>query len=154
MQPKASSPPPTTQPTTTSQEEELKQVGIAKLNFTREWLLTFMLYAEKNGDQLPSSFEQAAAFMPEEAKAAALAAADKYGLTPEQFEIVYQGSIKSLQSPAATIVMREKQAFQNIDGSWSRSYGFADGHSEIHRAADGNFAPWEAQHMAGPASGQ
>jgi hypothetical protein len=154
-QPKASSPAVTTQTQTTpSPEEEQKQAGIARLNFTKGWLLSFMLYAEKNGDQLPSSFEQAAAFMPDEVKALALAAGDKYGLAPDQFEIVYQGSIKSVQLPATTILIREKQPWQNSDGSWSRSYGFADGHSEIHRAVDGNFAPWEAQHMAAPAAGQ
>jgi prepilin-type processing-associated H-X9-DG protein len=33
---------------------------------------------------------------------------------------------------------------------WAKAYGFADGHAEIHSAADGNFADWEAQHIVAP----
>jgi prepilin-type processing-associated H-X9-DG protein len=45
------------------------------------------------------------------------------------------------------IVVREKDAWQAADGGWLRAYAFADGHAEIHKAADGNFQPWEAQHI-------
>jgi RNA polymerase sigma factor (sigma-70 family) len=139
----------------TTQEDEATLAGIAKMNYPKNWLLAFLLYAEKNQDQVPSSFEQAAPFFPEEFKAQAQAEAAKYGLTNDQFEIVYHGSIKSITAPQSTIVIREKQAWQTPYGTWARSYAFADGHSEIHVAADGNFAPWEAQHMfAPPADGQ
>ncbi len=146
--------PPSSPQPIVSPDEEARQVGIAKLNFTKGWLMAFMTYAQKNGDQLPTTFEQAAPFMSEEIKATTLQnAAEKYGLGTEQFEIVYQGAITSLPSPQNIIVMRERQGWQQRDGSWSRTYGFADGHSEIHRAADGNFAPWEAQHLAGAQGG-
>jgi prepilin-type processing-associated H-X9-DG protein len=48
------------------------------------------------------------------------------------------------------IVVREKDAWQAADGGWLRAYAFADGHAEIHKAADGNFQPWEAQHIIAP----
>lgn len=55
-----------------------------------------------------------------------------------------------MTSPQNVIVVREKEAWQATDGGWLRAYGFADGHSEIHSAADGNFQPLEAQHIAAP----
>jgi hypothetical protein len=68
------------------------------------------------------------------------------------FERVYQGPISSIAVTNAhqVIVVREKQAWQGIDGSWRRAYGFGDSHAEIHLAADGNFTAWEASHMASP----
>ena len=71
----------------------------------------------------------------------------KYGLTPDRYEITYQGSVFELTNSPAIIVIREKEPWQTADGSWVRAYGFADGHSEIHKATDGNFETWEAQHM-------
>ena len=71
-------------------------------------------------------------------------------LAPDQFEIVYQGSLNEITNPATIIVIREKEAWQTLDGGWVRDYSFADGHSEIHKAADGNFQPWEAEHTIAP----
>ena len=135
-----------------SQEEEQKLAGIAKMSYTKGWLLACLLYSEKNQDQLPANFEQAAPYFPQELKQETQADAAKYGLTNDQFEIVYRGSMKSITAPQSTIVIREKQAWQTPYGTWARGYAFADGHSEIHVATDGNFGPWEAQHMIAPAA--
>jgi hypothetical protein len=43
-----------------------------------------------------------------------------------------------------------QQQTDQLDGGAHRAYGFADGHSEIHKAVDGNFQPWEQQHMIPP----
>jgi hypothetical protein len=67
-----------------------------------------------------------------------------------QFEIVYQGALNEITNSAGTIVIREKEAWQSADGGWHRTYGFADGHSEIHKAEDGDFGPWETQHLQKP----
>jgi RNA polymerase sigma factor (sigma-70 family) len=136
---------------TSPAEEAEKQLSYAKLNYTKGWVLAFMLYSAKNQDQLPANFEQAAPYFPSELATNAAADFVKYGLTNDQFEIVYQGSMKELSAPQSTIVLREKQAWPTSHGTWARGYAFADGHSEIHAAADGNFAPWEAQHMVVPA---
>jgi prepilin-type processing-associated H-X9-DG protein len=37
-----------------------------------------------------------------------------------------------------------------VNGGWNRTYGFADGHTEIHKAEDGNFGPWEEQRIQKP----
>ncbi|PYK96068.1 MAG: hypothetical protein DME19_20925 [Verrucomicrobia bacterium] len=139
--------------------EYQKQAGIAKMNYAKYWVLAFQLYAEKNGEHFPAGFEQALPFLPEEAKVEMNLAAHeflpntpKYGLTPDQYEIVYQGTRSSVANPASVIVIREKQAWQTASGRWARTYGFVDGHSEVHSSDDGNFEPWEKQHMISPAS--
>jgi len=138
------------QPENDPAAEQAKQVGIAKLNYTRRWLLAFVLYAEKNQDQFPASFEQALPFLSEEAKTEP--DTSKNGLTPDRYEIVYQGALRNIANPSSAIVLREKEAWQRFNGNgWARAYGFADGHSEIHFSQDGNFEPWEKQHMALPA---
>jgi hypothetical protein len=123
--------------------EQQKQIGISKLNYSRDWMLAFMQYASQNKGEFPTNFEQALSFLPEGAKA-------ETNLVPDQFEIVYQGAMSEIASPATIIVIREKEALQTANGGSVRAYGFADGHSEIHKAVDGNFQPWEAQHMISP----
>jgi RNA polymerase sigma factor (sigma-70 family) len=113
-----------------------------KLNYSRNWILAFFLYAEKNRDQLPTNFDQAAPFLSPEIT-------NQTSITSDQFEIVYHGQINAVTNPANTILLREKQAWQS-NGKWSRTYGFADGHCEIHGNPDGNFDEWESQHLATP----
>jgi prepilin-type processing-associated H-X9-DG protein len=48
------------------------------------------------------------------------------------------------------IVLREKEAWQSVYGQWAKTYAFADGHSEIHVEADGDFNAFEARHAAAP----
>jgi RNA polymerase sigma factor (sigma-70 family) len=140
--------------TTFTPEEELKQAAIAKMNYAKEWVLAFHLYAAQNPGQFPTNFDQAASLLRDEAKLEAnlkehefLPNTPKYGLTPDHYEIMYQGAIPELTNGQEIIVIREKEPWQTPDGSWHRAYGFADGHSEIHKAADGNFETWEAKHM-------
>ena len=126
-------------------KEEGREKGITRMNFTREWVMAFRLFAARNQDQFPTSFGEALDFVPARAKT-------ETNLAVEQFEIVYQGSFSSITNPSATIVIREKEAWPRGDGGWAKAYGFADGHSEIHGFADGNFEPWEKQRII-PAPG-
>jgi RNA polymerase sigma factor (sigma-70 family) len=123
--------------------ERQKEIAIAKMIYTKAWTLAFWQYADKNQGQFPTNFDQAFSFLPEEAKSIP-------GLAPDQFEITYQGSLTSITNPQSIIVLREKDAIPDADGAAHRAYGFADGHSEIHKAADGNFQPWEQQHLISP----
>jgi len=124
--------------------EQEKQEGIAKMNYTRGWIMAFHMYARDHQGQMPASFDQAAALLPEETKAET-----KVGIN--QFELVYQGSLEGLANPSRVIVIRETQARQTSNGGWSRAYAFADGHSEIHRSSDGNFEKWESELLQKPA---
>lgn len=120
-----------------------RQVAILKMQYAKAWTLAFWQYADQNQGQLPTNFEQAAAFLPNDAKS-------QTELTPDQFEITYQGSLKDITNAQSIIVIREKDAVQDLDGGAHRAYGFADGHSEIHKAKDGDFLAWEQQHMIPP----
>jgi hypothetical protein len=73
------------------------------------------------------------------------------------FALVYQGSMSNLYGAANfpnVIVLREKDPWQSSNGNWLRTYGFADGHSEVHSADNGDFGPWESQHVVVPSGGQ
>jgi hypothetical protein len=126
-------------------EEEHAQ-AIAKLHFGRVCLLAFDMYARDNQGQIPTNFEQVAVYLPKETYT-------QTNVTTDQYEIVYQGSLNTITNPGNVIVIREKQAWTSDSGGWSRAYGFADGHSEIHLSRDGNFEPWEKQKGIKP-SGQ
>lgn len=122
-----------------------KQIGIAKMGYTQSWMMALMRYADQNQGRFPTNFDEAASFLPDESKGLT-----SLGLGPDQFEIVYQGSVNALTNPQSIIVIREKDAWQTLDGGWVRDYSFADGHSEIHKAVNGNFQTWEQQHMIAP----
>ena len=123
----------------------LKAEATTKLNFSKNLILSFFLYEDKNQNQFPTNFDQAAPFLPPEAT-------NQTSVTSHQFEILYHGPMNTIANPGNAIVIREKQAWQS-DGKWSRTYAFADGHCEIHVSPDGNFEEWESRHLAMP-SGQ
>jgi hypothetical protein len=116
-----------------------EQAALLSLNRAKQGLLAFIMFADANQQQFPTSFAQAAPFL-------------KEGLEPVEmnFEIVYVGSITNITNAAATIVLREKHAWQSRDGKWRKTYGFADGHAEIHMEPSGNFDDWESQRIIPP----
>jgi hypothetical protein len=120
--------------------EQQNEMSIAKMSYSKQWMLAFFQYATQHQGQAPANFEAAAPFLPAEVKG-------QTNVVPDQFEIVYQGPLNEMANPQNVIVIREKEAWQALDGGWARTYSFADGHSEIHKAADGNFGPWESMHM-------
>jgi hypothetical protein len=40
--------------------------------------------------------------------------------------------------------------WKNTDGRWAKTYVFSDGGRTVHSVADGNFEPWERQHILPP----
>ncbi len=122
-----------------------KGLALARMNFTRSWTIALLLFADENGDRLPGSFEDAAKFFPKDA-------GSSVALDPARFEIVYRGPLKDVANPSSTILIREREPFlmKRDDGTevLARTYAFADGHSEIHAAPDGNFEKWEHARMA------
>jgi hypothetical protein len=113
------------------------------MGYTKGWMMAFAIFASKNQGQMPTNFDQAAAFLPDETRA-------QTNFIPDQYELMYQGSLNDLTNAQSVIVLREKDALQDPDGGAHRAYGFADGHSEIHKAVDGNFETWEQQHLVLP----
>ena len=135
-------PPPLSQASAEALEQQ-QQAAVDSLNHARQGVLAFIMFADANQQQFPASFDQAAPFF-------------KEGLAPIEmnFEIVYMGSITNITNAAGTIVLREKHASRTLDGQWRKTYGFADGHAEIHTEPDGNFDEWESQHMIPPLPNQ
>lgn len=131
-------------------EEARKQQMIAKMNDAKQWLLAFIIFADKNNGQFPTNLAQAEQFM--------RATGEDYSVKPEEFppgdyfEMTFQGSLQALTNASQQIVLREKQPQQTDDGGYVRTYGFADGHVEVHKAAairrpdENGFETWEAQH--------
>jgi hypothetical protein len=119
-----------------AEREKMKAIGIAKLNFTRHLDLAFKLYAKDHGNVMPESLAAAAAYFQ--------APTGGEELSMEQFELTYHGSLDGIAKPAETIILREKDPFPNLRRpGFSRTYLFADGHSEIHTRPDNNFEEFE-----------
>ena len=116
--------------------EQMKATGIAKMNDAKYLVLGCILFAQEHQDQFPANLDQAKPYV------------DTKNITQtNQFELMYQGSIRDLAQPASTIVLREKEAWMGLNGKWAKGYAFADGHAEVHVAQDGNFEPWERQRL-------
>jgi RNA polymerase sigma factor (sigma-70 family) len=138
---------PTPEDEARARAEEAKSLAIARMTYVKYWTLAFVLYAGDHDDQLPAAFDQAASYMPTD-QTALLST-----FTPDKFEILYQGRLKDLKDPASTILIREKEAWSNASGTgMARTYAFADGHSEIHLAPDGDFTAWESTRIVAPAT--
>ena len=127
--------------------EEDKKSGIARMKYVNGWGRALWAAANTNNGRFPTNFDEARPFLAEEAAAIT-------NLTAEQFEILYRGALADLKVPPRTVVLREKQPHRNSSGSWTRTYGFADGHAEVAFSADGNFDAWEQQHNILPPPGQ
>jgi RNA polymerase sigma factor (sigma-70 family) len=124
---------------------QIKEQMIARAGYSRDLIIASFQYATNNQGQFPTSLDQAAAFLPEKARA-------QTRLTTDDLEIVYRGSPDSLPNPTNTIVIREKQAWQsnpaaNPKGNWMKYYAFGDGSVRLHQEPDNNFEEYEKQHM-------
>jgi len=127
-------------PAAERESEVFKQMGIGKMNVSKNWVQVFWLYANANANALPETFEQAREFYP----VADGATADEGMAKAAEFEIMFTGSLKQISNPSSAILLREKAAFPGPDRpGLYRTYAFADGHSEIKYAEDGNFEEWE-----------
>ena len=132
-------------------KEQQKQMGIARLHYAKRWALALHMYAGDHDDQFPPSLSAAAEYF-------GSLDPQNYGdlgvdlsLRPDQFEVMYHGHIAGMESPATTILLREKEAWPDSTGRGAcRAYAFADGHSEIYRAPDGDFTAWEADRIVEP----
>ena len=132
---------------------QLKEEVVARARVAKDFLFAFVLYSLDNQDQFPASFDQAARYFADAFSAdPVLDDLAQFTQVTNQFEIVYRGSRNALTNAGNVIVLREKQAHQWPDGTWSRVYGFADGASQTHSSADGNFDAWEKEHTSTPAN--
>ena len=98
---------------------EIKEEQIAKVNFSKGWLLAFRMYSARHQDQTPTNFDQARDFFQSRFQA-------DTNVSQDQFELVYTGSFY-VAHPDEVIMIREKQAWQDSSGKWCKIYGLVDG---------------------------
>ncbi len=119
--------------------EQAQAMGMAKLNDSKFVTLGLLMHADDYPNEPVTNMDQIADYVK----------VSPQGFTgTNEFEFTYQGSLRKIPNPGQVIVIREKQAWQGADGGWLKSYGFADGHAEVHKSADGNFDEWEKAHAA------
>lgn len=137
----------------TPEMEAVKDRGIARLNYAKQWMLALVLHAEDHSGRLPDALDQATAYFGQAGDGGMSPAQQEFyrSLTADQFELTYRGALAALTNPSRTIVVREKEAWP-VPGKpgLSRTYGFADGHSEIKYADDGRFDDWERERSVTP----
>jgi hypothetical protein len=127
---------------------QIKEDIIARHQYSKNWAIAFYQYAQKNGGQFPTSFEQAVPFLPDAAK-------NQTDLSTNQLQIVFQGSPASLDKPQDIILFRESDPFStgtNPDGSgkWAKVYTFVDGHTHFESMSQDAFSVFEQQHIVSP----
>ena len=132
------------EPMPTDAEAQEQQAIQVKMNNAKQGMLAFLMFAGDNQQQYPTNFDQPSRYLP-----------NGYREQIESgFDIAYQGPIAGITNPATTIVLKEKQAWQASSGKWFKTYGFADGHAELHSEPGGNFDDWESQHTVLPPANQ
>lgn len=114
-----------------------KEFGILELNTSRQYVLGMINYASEHQGLFPTNFEQMNSYFRN----------SEILTNMNRFEMVYTGPYSNIANPSSAIVVREIQPYLS-NGKWLRTYSFADGHSELHRAdsSDG-FDEWEQQHV-------
>ncbi|HKS37999.1 MAG TPA: sigma-70 family RNA polymerase sigma factor [Verrucomicrobiae bacterium] len=120
------------------EQDQFKSQAIERMNYVKHWVLAFMLFAEDNEGRFPADFGRAQAYY---------GGGNIGNLSSDQFEIVHTGKLSEIPEPARTIIIREKEIRYSPEGKPTKAYGFADGHSEIHTAPNGDFSQWEQERM-------
>jgi len=115
---------------------------IPRINNARSLAHSLLLFAADHDGNLPSDLGLLGVFFPGLPTLAGT----------NDFEIVYHGSLNELTNAGSVMMIRERDAWQLPDGTWTKAYGFADGHAEIHSEPDASFDPWERQRMFSPPS--
>jgi RNA polymerase sigma factor (sigma-70 family) len=118
-------------------EKQQHDSMMQKLDGGKEGMLAFIMFAADNQNEFPTNFSQAAAYLGNNAD-----------LVGTNFDIAYDGSLSNISTPSAAIVLKEKQAWQALNGKWMKTYGFADGHAEVHTEGSGDFSGYEKDHSA------
>lgn len=126
-----------------SQSEVSRAQAMETMNEAKQGGLAMLMFAEDNGKQYPTNLDEVSRY---------LNSSPLVNELETNFDLVSPASITNVAQPATTIVLKEKQAWQGPDGNWLKTYGFADGHAEVHSEASGNFDDFEKQHMISAAN--
>jgi type II secretory pathway pseudopilin PulG len=108
----------------------------SRLNNAKLYCAGMILYAVDNQQHYPTNLVQTLPYLRQ---------ANLTPNSPDQFEILYRGSMDELSnSVVSRIIVIRSKSWQDQDGNWERIYGFADGHCETQSQLN----RWENQHSA------
>lgn len=113
---------------------------IQRLNDAKMLVLGTLLHAQENGFLLPTDLMSTSNHWGD--------ADNTRRLMTNRFEMVLPETVSftNIANPASTIVLREREA-RWINGTWSKAYGFADGHAELKDQPPEGFDAWERERM-------
>ena len=139
-----------------------RQVAMRRLRNAKNLASALMSGWDRHRDQFPTNWDQVAPYFDR---------SERDGLNPGDvlpdtaadfsemtnlFEFTYQGAYSNLYDATNfhdIIVVRERQAWQSSEGTYLKTYGFADGHSQIQAQPPEGFQVYEQHHMT-PIPGQ
>jgi RNA polymerase sigma factor (sigma-70 family) len=128
-----------------------QELGWARQQSAQGWARAFIRYARANQGRLPDGFAQAEPYWPTNQ----IDARQGTGVTSDQFEILYHGTLDSLTnvSPRLDVILfREKQLWPNRYGRPGRFVALANGFAQAGSTDVGtpneSFSDWEKAHMA------
>ena len=108
-----------------------------RLTESKQLCLGLIMYADDHQNVFPTDLHSISNY---------LGNAASEPLQNNTFELVLQGAITNVASPATTIAVRSQSPFV-LNGKSVKVYGFADGHAEIKREPEEGFAAWEKVHI-------
>ena len=117
------------------QTPEWKMVQV-RMRFSKVLALSILSFANDNKGQAPTNILAGISSLTEKEFAEILAdqlppEAAQHELGIDQFELVFQGSLKSTgREPGTTMIARAKEPVQLSNGRWARAAVFDDGHAE------------------------
>jgi type II secretory pathway pseudopilin PulG len=119
--------------------DQLHQLSGAKGGDARNMASAMLEYATDHQGQFPTNTDQMASY---------IAKPERSLSGTNRFEIVYHGTVESLQgvSRGAVALVRDLETWPGPDGKMMRVYGLADGTGQIVQSDD-NFKTWESQHI-------
>ena len=126
-----------------SPQEQQKRMAEYKLNDAKQSCLAFVMFAADNNGQFPTNFNQVARYITD---------TNQFQTFTNEFEIANYSSFNQSQitNSGSIILISERQAWPTYNGQWAKTYGFADGHAEVHVEPNDDFDAFERQHMVSP----
>lgn len=125
-------------------EEQQKQTLMARLRDAHGYVSGFIKYAEANNGQFPTNWDQLSSYTNEPGGVEITGT--------NTFEIINQTPLNlyNLGTNGGSILLIASPTWLSSNGKWVKSYGFADGHSEIMDEPAGGFDAFEQQHTIAP----
>ena len=118
---------------------DIEQLVQDKNNCMHAWIQAFWSYARLHEGRSPDSFEEAAPYWPEWV-------GSWPDVTPDQFEILYHGSLYDVVN-RDVIIFREKKLWQHVGGKWGRFDALSTGSPQYgsvpNGASDEYFSDYE-----------